>query len=68
MAKNRKLASTKPAKADKRATADVEVVEEKKGMGWESGVVIITTIVLVVAIFCVDYDLGQKYGQGMFFK
>jgi hypothetical protein len=75
MAKNRKIASTKtttttkPGKGDKRvATTEVEVIEEKKGMGWEGGVAVITMIVLLVAILCVDYDLGHKYGRGMFFK
>ena len=68
MAKNRKIASTKAPKAEKRqASAEVEVVEEKKGMGWEGGVAIVTTILLVVAVLCVDYDLGAKYGAGMFF-
>lgn len=69
MAKSRKIASTKPAKADKKApTAEVEVVEEKKGMSWEDGVAVITAVVLLVAICCVDYDLGTKFGAGMFFK
>ena len=72
MAKNRKVASSKapkPAKGEKRqASAEVEVVEEKKGMGWEGGVAIVTTIILLVALLCVDYDLGHKYGAGMFFK
>jgi hypothetical protein len=69
MAKSRKIASTKSAKPDKKAaTSEVEVVEEKQGMGWEGGVAIVTAIVLVVAVLCVDYDLGQKYGQGIFFK
>jgi hypothetical protein len=72
MAKNRKIASTKaakPTKAEKRQTsAEVEVVEEKQGMGWEGGVAIVTAIVLVVAVLCVAYDLGQTYGQGIFCK
>lgn len=69
MAKNRKMASTKAPKAEKRpAAVEVEVVEEKKGMGWEGGVAIVTTILLLVAVLCVDWDLGHKYGQGMFFK
>ena len=73
MAKNRKIASTKTTTKTKGgdrkvATTEVEVVEEKRGMGWEGGVAIITTIVLLVAILCIDYDLGNKYGTGMFFK
>ena len=45
MAKNRKIASTKTVKtkgAEKRTTSEVEVVEEKKGMGWEGGVAVFT--------------------------
>jgi len=69
MAKNRKMASSKAPKAEKRPVAvEVEVVEEKKGMGWEGGVAIVTTILLLIAVLCVDWDLGHKYGEGMFFK
>ncbi|MEO6710131.1 MAG: hypothetical protein ABI054_03880 [Planctomycetota bacterium] len=72
MAKNRKVTSTKTttktAKGDKRTTSEVEVVEEKKGMGWEGGVAVFTTLVLLAACLCVDYDLGHKYAAGMFFK
>ena len=64
---SRKIAS-KTTRAGDRVATEVEVVEEKKGMGWEGGVAIVTTIVLLVAILCVDYDLGHKYGAGMFFK
>jgi hypothetical protein len=28
----------------------------------------ITTIVLLVAVRLVDYELGTNYGEGMFFK
>ncbi len=68
MAKNRKIASTKSAKPAKAATSEVEVVEEKKGMGWEGGVALFTTVILLAAIILVDMDLGDKFGQGMFFK
>ena len=73
MAKNRKIASTKTvktARGEKKttATAEVEVVEEKQGMGWEGGVAIFTSIVLLTAILCVDYDLGHKFGAGLLFK
>ena len=63
---NRKITSTK---AEKRgAPAPVEIVEEKKGMGWEGGVAIITTVLLLVAILLVDKDLATKFpGHGTFF-
>ena len=51
-----------------RTTSEVEVVEEKKGMGWEGGVAVFTTLVLLAACLCVDYDLGHKFNEGMFFK
>ncbi len=66
MAKNRKIASTKGDVGV--ATPEVVVVQEKKGMGWEGGVAIITTLILIAACLCVDYDLGHKFQQGMFFK
>ena len=66
MAKNRKIASTKPAKVV--LASEVDVVVEKKGMGWEGGVVIITFLVLLAAVLCVDWDLGHKFNEGMFFK
>ncbi|HUR26699.1 MAG TPA: hypothetical protein VM509_00815 [Planctomycetota bacterium] len=67
MAKNRKIASTKSVKTE--TTSDVEVVVEvKKGMGWEGGVAVITCLILIAACLCVDYDLGHKFNQGMFFK
>lgn len=69
MAKSRKIASTKSVKAEKKTTtSEVEVIEEKKGMGWEGGVAVITTLILVAACLCADYDLGHKFGTGMFFK
>ena len=69
MAKSRKIASktSKPAKADKRPTGEVEVVEEKKGMGWEGAVGIVTTIILIAAILCADKDLAAKFNHGTFF-
>ncbi len=69
---SRKIASTKSVKTSgggsRVTTSEVEVVEVKKGMGWEGGMAIITTIVLIIAILCVDKDLGSKFGAGMFFK
>jgi hypothetical protein len=68
MAKSRKISSTKSVKTEKKAaTSEVEVVEEKKGMGWEGGVAVITFLILIAACLCVDYDLGNKYGQGVLF-
>ena len=48
--------------------AEIEVVAEESGMGFEAGVAIVTTIILFVAVLMVDYDRGKNYGEGMMFK
>ena len=55
-----KATSKKPAPA-----AEVEVVEEAGGEGIDTGIVIATTLSLVVAILFLDKLLAQ-YGEGMF--
>lgn len=47
---------------------EVEVVEEESGLGFEAGVAIVTTIILLVAFLMVDYDRGANYGEGLLFK
>lgn len=47
--------------------AEVEVVEEKKGMGIDDGIPILTAVVLLTAFLFVDYLRGTQYGEGMFF-
>lgn len=58
------------AKSRKAAApaAEVEVVEESAGMTIDDGIPIITTLLLIVAIFMTDYVLGTHYGEGLFFK
>jgi hypothetical protein len=64
--------SSRPAKADKKATAksskttNVEVVEEAQGMGFVEAATIVTALVMVAAIVLVDHELGAL-GQGIFF-
>lgn len=53
-------------KAAPAAIAEVEVVEEEKGLGIDDGVVIVTTLCLLVAFLFVDALRGQ-YGTGLFF-
>ena len=48
--------------------AEVEVVSEDSGMGFEAGVAIVTAVILLVAVLMVDYDRGANYGEGMLFK
>jgi hypothetical protein len=72
MAKSRSRASSrKPASQSRKSTdqaAEIEVVEEEGGLGIEDGVVLGTTLLLVVAILLIDRNLGVNFGQGMFFK
>jgi hypothetical protein len=49
-------------------SVEVEVVEEESGIGFEAGVAIVTTLVLLVAFLMVDYDRGKNYGEGLMFK
>ncbi|HED65620.1 MAG TPA: hypothetical protein ENJ09_08695 [Planctomycetes bacterium] len=60
-------ARTPRAKSRKPATTtEVEVVEEEGGGNIDTGIVAITTIVLIAAILLVDHLRGM-YGEGMFF-
>ena len=47
--------------------AQVEVVEEADGGGFDAGIAIITTILLVAAFIFLDKQLGQDYGEGFLF-
>ncbi len=60
-------AKAKSRKSAPAPVAEVEVVEEKKGMGIDDGLPILTTIILIVAFFFVDYVRGTNYGEGLFF-
>jgi hypothetical protein len=70
MAKSsRRAASPRSERPSKRSTeAAVEIVEEKQGLNWESGVAVITGLLLFIAILLTDYHLGAHYAGGMFFK
>ena len=57
-----------PKRASKsRPRTEVEVVEEGAGPGWETGVAILTGILILVAILIVDFGLGRNYDAGIFF-
>ena len=65
----RKSASKRGSKSSSRKSksTEVEVVEEAEGGGsWETGVAILTGVVLIAACLVVDYGLG-KYDAGIFF-
>ena len=47
--------------------AEVEVVEEAKGLGIDDGIVLTTTVVLLGACLMVDYLASKYYEAGTFF-
>jgi len=47
--------------------AEVEVVEEKKGMGIDDGIPLMTAVLLLTAFLLVDYLRGSHFDEGMFF-
>ena len=65
----RKPASKRGSSSSSRKAknTEVEVVEEAEGGGsWETGVAVLTGVILVAACLVVDYGLG-KYDAGIFF-
>lgn len=73
------MATSKPRAAAPRKTAsrtagkparggDVEVVEEAGGMDLDTGIGIVTALLLVVALVLIDYELGHSMGSGVLFK
>ena len=70
MARSRSRGVQKGGKAKKERktrTTEVEVVEESDNMGWETGVAILTGVLILVAILVTDWGLGKHYGEGIFF-
>ena len=69
--KGRRSGGAPAAKQAKAAPApvvdEIEIVEEEGGMGVDDGIVIITTIMLLVGFLMLDYHRGKHYGEGMMF-
>ncbi len=66
-----KATSRKSAGSGRRAApadAEVEVVEESKGLGIDDGIAIITGLVLLAAFLLTDHYRGTRYGEGLLFK
>ena len=61
-----KATSRRQAKPSAPAAAEIEVVEEEAGEGVETGILVITSLMLVAAILFIDKLLGMS-GDGMFF-
>jgi len=80
MARSRKKASSSRRSGGQRSTkatsrkqaapaeAEVEVVEESKGLGMEDGIAIVTAVMLLAAFLLTDHYRGTRYGEGMLFK
>lgn len=49
------------------APAEIEVVEESRGMGIDDGIIIITTVILLTAALVIDYVAATNYGEGTLF-
>lgn len=74
MARARKKAATSrgPTRSQSRkapapAVAEVEVVEEEGGLGLEDGIIVLTTLALLVAIILIESHLVGVYGSGVIF-
>jgi hypothetical protein len=50
------------------ATEEVEVVDESGGMDLDTGIGIVTCVLLIIALVLVDYDMGKHMAAGFLFK
>jgi hypothetical protein len=62
----RRTTSRAPGKTPKGG--DVEVVEEAGGMDLDTGIGIVTTLLLIAALLLLDFELGKNLGAGIVFK
>jgi hypothetical protein len=54
--------------APAKVVAEVEVVEEGRGLGIDEGIIILTTLFFLAAVLITDYARGVHYGEGLFFN
>ena len=50
------------------AESEVEVVEEAGGIDWDTGVSLVTAVILIAALVILDYEMGRNLGGGILFK
>lgn len=50
------------------ATEEVDVVDEPGGMDLDTGIGIVTLVLLVVALVLVDFEMGKHMAAGFLFK
>ena len=68
MAKRKAATSRSSTRATSRkssATADVEVVEEADGAGIDLGIIVITSLVLVIGLAMLDMIMSKIDGSGI---
>ncbi|MEE8467872.1 MAG: hypothetical protein V3T22_05425 [Planctomycetota bacterium] len=58
---------SRKAPAPAAAVAEVEVVEEEGGLGLEDGIIVVTTLALVVACALIEAHLAGVYDSGFIF-
>lgn len=71
--KQKPAAASGRQKRDPRATSkkaapaevEVEIVDESRGLALEDGIAIVTTIILLIAFFMLDYVASAHYGKGL---
>ena len=68
MANSRARSSKSKATPRRKAPAAAAVVEEAPSGGLETGIAVLTAILLITAIVFVDYELGKSYGEGKLFQ
>lgn len=61
-------APRKPAKPERKPKAVAVAAEEKPGLPVEAVISIVTGLMLLGALFTMDYANGKNYGGGWFFK
>ena len=67
MAKSRARSSQSKATPRRKAPAAAAVVEEAPSGGLETGIAVLTAILLIAAFLLVDFEMGKSYGEGQFF-
>lgn len=54
-------------KSSAPAVAEVEVVEEDRGLGLDDGLMILTAVLLLAGCLLLDYARASHYGEGLIF-
>lgn len=65
-ARTKTTVAVKQPRRERAPRTEVEIVEEDSGPGWETGVAILTALLILAAILITDYGLGFS-GEGIFF-